>query len=545
MDGGERSALRQVVAVEEAFGGPGLTAAASDDDIRQYAERRAAWVMSRLYDAVRATAGALRDWLASVLARDGIEVPDVPMPGLVARVTSARWWRRKLRSTVIRAAEGALIRSGVVHVLAGCYCSDSAVARWEQQSRRNRSALDAAVATNEAGQEFRLEELASVSVANPAIRHAEMMTRIRGVEESANARAWSAFFVTLTCPSLFHARHHSGKPNDRYTDRTPKEGQAWLVGQWAKARAKLSRDGIGMMGIRVAEPHHDGTPHWHVLIFCRAADSEVIRAVLYRYAMEMAPDEPGAKARRMRWEAIDYRKGSAVGYVAKYIAKNINGESVDGDVDTSPNGALETGMTAQRGAQRVTAWARVWGIRQFQFFGVPGVGAWRELRRVKELGPEQLDFFDAWQATRPADQDGDADWSAYMDAVASRPIAMVKEARESIYPGECNQAVVGLECGGARLITREHVWDVVWGAKKGSGQGRGKYARAGSGAGSAPWTCVNNCTEGDCDGFEGAGGVGVEPGPKRIEGGRFSAAGFGAGADSRDVGAGRGYGGRD
>ncbi|MFT4463977.1 MAG: replication endonuclease [Sodalis sp. (in: enterobacteria)] len=43
-------------------------------------------------------------------------------------------------------------------------------------------------------------------------------------------------------------------------------------GVWACARDKCHRQGLRFFGMRVAEPHHDGTTHAHLLIFARPED---------------------------------------------------------------------------------------------------------------------------------------------------------------------------------------------------------------------------------------------------------------------------------
>jgi len=477
-DGGEPGALAHLAAVQTAWGNRGLSLSASDDDVIEYAEQRAAWVLERLHSDTGPVGGAstgesLRAWVAGVLEFDGLDVPDVELPGLIARITSGRWWRRKLRAVVLRMMEGAAILAGMVHIRAGVYASNEAVIRRGWAARRNAAALERATAINEAGQEYRLDELAALGVSNPDVRRSELMVRVRGVEDYAQAHGMDAAFVTWTCPSAYHARlSPSGAINPAAGGKTPKEAQAYLSGQWAKARAKLARAGIEVMGLRVAEPHHDGTPHWHLAVFFRPADGQVVRQVMRDYALQIAGDEPGAARYRFEWKPVDKARGSVTGYMLAYVTKNIDGAGMA--VDT------ESGAGAVEGAERAIAWARTWGIRQFQFFGVPGVGPWRELRRIKELGPKQLDFFDAWVASGIAG-DGEAkpDFCGYMQAVEKRPIAVIKEFRESVYPGEYNHAVIGIECGAARVITRVHTWEIRWGSGV---------------AVAVPWTRVNNCT---------------------------------------------------
>lgn len=337
-----------------------------------------------------ASVGALRERLAGFAESFGVVPPGEKVKDgpAIARLTCPIWWRRALRIAQARQLERGAITLGYVHKKAEIYASNATVSRRIEQRRRNAAMLEATTARNmETGQEFTLAELAAVSVANPAIRRGELMTRISGFEHVAKAAGHVAEFVTLTAPSRFH-RMRQGKagqvePNEKHDGSSPRDAQQYLVRVWAMIRAKLARMGLKVYGFRIAEPHHDACPHWHLLLFIppmlRAGASSLgrFRAIFRRYALRDSGDEAGAKKYRVAFERIDMARGSAAGYVLKYISKNIdgNGYEVQGDI--------EGGHDAIYPGQRVEAWASTWGIRQFQQIGGPPVGVWRELRRMK------------------------------------------------------------------------------------------------------------------------------------------------------------------
>jgi hypothetical protein len=138
--------------------------------------------------------------------------------------------------------------------------------------------------------------------------------------------------------------------------------------------------GVTIYGFRVAEPHHDGTPHWHLVLFCAPHHRGILWAVLRSRWLSEYGSEPGALVRRATALAVDAQKGSATGYLSKYIAKNIDGFET-GELTSDEDHKT----TLQNAALRVTAWASIHGIRQFQQIGGPPVGPYRECRRERNV----------------------------------------------------------------------------------------------------------------------------------------------------------------
>lgn len=299
----------------------------------------------------------------------------------LARMLSEKWWLGRLRRWRDMWREHLHIALGNVSKKTSPYASASAVSDWREQKRRTREFLKSMELEDEDGNRFSLIDKYDHSVANPAIRRCELMARIRGFENICNELGYVGEFYTITAPSRFHATTKDGRNNSKWQGSSPAETQQYLRGVWSRIRAKLHREDVRIFGIRVAEPHHDGTPHWHMLLFMLPEDVDFVRRTAARYASkedryELNSDQ--ARKARFHAEPIDPDKGSATGYIAKYISKNIDGYALDDEIDD------DTDRPLKEVAPAVSAWANRWRIRQFQFIGGAPVTVYRELRKMAD-----------------------------------------------------------------------------------------------------------------------------------------------------------------
>uniref|UniRef100_UPI003BA0B835 replication endonuclease n=1 Tax=Aeromonas enteropelogenes TaxID=29489 RepID=UPI003BA0B835 len=250
-----------------------------------------------------------------------------------------------------------------------------------------------------------------------------------------------------------------------------------LGGVWDSFKQYRLDDPIDYFGFRVVEPHHDGTPHWHLLIWVKPEHQHRLIGILQRYALSHDKDDlerkrhPDSKrpysdiTPRFDWKVMDKEKGGAVGYIVKYIAKNIDGHRV-GD-----EGDLEAETAATEGARRVRAWASLWGLRQFQPLKGPPVGVWRELRRLpgrlqeaKGIPVAALANPVMEECRRYADA---ADWKNYTQAMGGpccrrdeRPLSIYRTAfAEPNQYGEPQTKLVGVRAADGHIQqTRSGEW---------------------------------------------------------------------------------------
>ncbi|QDL30867.1 replication endonuclease [Serratia liquefaciens] len=334
-----------------------------------YAYGRAGWLVSHL----NMFAPGWASYCDMVLT-------DVDALRCMARLESPAWWMRRLKRMHDQWREHLMIAAGYVSKKTTPYCSDPALKEWKAQKKANLEYLKAMeLEDQDTGERISLIEKVIGSVANPANRRRELMTRMRYFEDIADDEKLVGDFYTLTAPSKYHAMQYSGKRNDKWNGASPRQTQKYLCRIWARVRAAWKRAGIRAFGFRVVEPHHDETPHWHLLLFMRPEDIDQARDIFCLYARwEDSEELQGIKALEARFYAkpIDKEIGSATGYIAKYISKNIDGYALDGQLDE------DTGLPLQETARRVSAWASRWRIRQFQQIGGAPVTVYRELRRL-------------------------------------------------------------------------------------------------------------------------------------------------------------------
>ncbi|HEI6800640.1 TPA: replication endonuclease [Yersinia enterocolitica] len=417
----------------------------------------------------------------------------------LSRLVNPEWWERRLKAQRTRWREALLIAVGQVSrdAAASSYASKQAIRDVLARRQANLEYLKRCQLENiKTGERVDLIDKVMASISNPEIRRMELMSTIAGTEKYAAIQQHVGMFLTITTPSKYHATRVIGQGeskkvqlNHKWDDEaySPKDGQRYLCAIWAKMRTAFKDNKLAVYGIRVVEPHHDGTPHWHMMLFCEHSQRRQIIDIMRSYALQEDADERGAAENR--FECKHLKKGGAAGYIAKYIAKNIDGYALDGQRDH------ETGELLTQSAAAVTAWATTWRIPQFRPLGIPSMGAYRECRRIRSTNLTRA-FDKTVEAVRHAADKGN--FSGYIAAQGgtnvSRSEQTVRVARHvadelNAYDEEVKK-VIGIyapHLGATRIYkTRTIPWRIV------SQSVDVEFLTLKSASG-APWSPVNNC----------------------------------------------------
>ncbi|MEZ5551557.1 MAG: replication endonuclease [Pseudomonadales bacterium] len=429
---------------------------------------------------------------------------EIPAPkgktaeGRIARAKAPQYWSRRLSPVWYRTREQRNRVRGYVRNGKALYLSDPIYKLKQARDASNRVMLEEElVAISDHGDMEPVAALSDKTVSNPKIRRAELMTRISGMEDYATKHGHDSLFITLTLPGEWHVANKSdGSLVKNYNGSNPIEANAWFNDRWRQCRAGLNDAGLLYYGFRVIEPHHDGTPHWHLLVFVPAELRDAFKRSIEHYFGREHPNP----AIGIKIVDGDPKKGSATAYIAKYVSKNIDGEAL--------------GVEERGHASRIVAWARIWGFRQFDQFGCPSVGVWRRLWSVRDEKKVPKSMLPAWIAVQAKDS------CAYMEAMggpcrgSGYPINVEKGIKEGINgersPTE-NQygeplktdgwnmlPVIGLRCGEDFLRTYAKFWTTALRTILSLATDTVRF--------DGPWTRDNNCRA-------GSGGFGFGQGP--------------------------------
>ncbi|PMM76940.1 replication protein [Vibrio splendidus] len=381
----------------------------------------------------------------------------------IRRCIDPKYLTRKLKRLRKQYIEHAQVTLGNVGKKQGQthYVSRLTLSNFKQKMRESEAFMqNMVVISHETMQEFNLAEVASRTTANLENRRVELVVRSRGDEERALDMGFEGVFITWTLPSKYH------RNSPKWNGCTVKEAHQNLMEQWKLARAHFAKIDLPWFGLRVAEPHKDGTPHLHAFVYCakeHKADLMRICAMIAR--SEDADELHTKKKRKARFHAkpCNPKKGSATGYIIKYISKNINGAHL-------PKGA------AEETAVSVRAWASAWGIKQFSQSGSPAVGLWRQLRRANKadvaIDEALIDLHEHADKSR---------WKEFTQHIGD--LRLAHETQINQY-GETTKRVIGLEWLGHVIETCRDHFSVV--AK--CDVDAWKKARS-----AVPWSTENKC----------------------------------------------------
>jgi len=413
---------------------------------------------------------------------------------MLARLVDEAVWRKAIEKFTLAAFENARRAAGMVSPHVSPYASISACEWLKVRQDRQREWLELMAIESEEGHVVSMSDVHKSSQANMENRRHELMTRIAGCQEYADSNNHAAVFITMTAPSRFHRLTKRGDywvENKKWDGSTPREAHAWLSKSWERFRAWAGRHELTYYGMRVVEPHQDGTPHWHGVFFMPLEQVAAFIKALQAYQFQRNSEdlynslgEPKFNAMKARFEAkiLDGSEGGAVAYLAKYISKNVDGFGLEGLTDSDNRKAK-----LQDTVKNVTAWSRKFCFRQFQFQKTPSVTVWRELRRIQD----EQEFCTFEKARRAADN---GFFSAFFDYMGGhrlpqsmRPIKPMKEAKENKY-GESVPVIVGVTGSGLEVLTHELEWKLI---KKPSDLSEASESKREL----APWSSGNNCTQ--------------------------------------------------
>ena len=153
---------------------------------------------------------------------------------------------------------------------------------------------------------------------SPHRYYSEIQNRVNTLTTIAEQRDLKPLFMTITLPSEYHefktTKQGNLVHNPKYDGTTPKEAVKVLTKMFAKLRQDRSlKDGLfkeNRIYFRVNEPHKDGTPHTHILMFV-----PVDRVQRVKKAFRRLFDGRGNNIQ-------DDIKGSTA-YIMKYINKTL------------------------------------------------------------------------------------------------------------------------------------------------------------------------------------------------------------------------------
>lgn len=353
----------------------------------------------------------------------GAPIPGNSESSQYARTCCAKFWRRALSSRIARAREQLFLRMALVGDKCEPYVSHMSADVRERQLKQQEIWMKNTVVvpsrskpnsgqSNIAGEPLCLAEIAKSN----DDKFAKLYTFVKAIDELGREAKLSSAMLTVTLEPEWH-------PNPVYgvgcwNGSSPREAHKSAGDRWQAVMRDLHGYGIRMSGFRVAEPHQDGCPHYHIWMHYRPEHESTILSVVMKYfpaKLKIRDPYRDAECHKSTdkmydsrhdlindiWRAprnskegaqvelskIDRSISSGAAYAMKYVMKSINvsnelKQQIGEGLDKSRKPRQED-AAHENTAKRVDAYRSVWGIHQGQLFGVAKcLTIWDEFRRM-------------------------------------------------------------------------------------------------------------------------------------------------------------------
>jgi hypothetical protein len=311
--------------------------------------------------------------------------------------------RRRLRLSVGRAAIHA---AGVLGLVGGPselhlprYADNWTTDRFRAQQQANRQFLGHRVAVSaKTGDKIPLAAIAdSATVSRRSLWYALIL----GMRQIAHRDGMIAFFGSVTLPTQWHLHPQFGDSGD--PRNSPDAGAREIARRWHSAlamfRRRCNRRDGRVIGIRVAEPHSDGTVHLHFVCWITPNRFGDFCTCIGRHFPATTDDEKenqrsgnferGPAVVIKKWNPRDAAEGNAdaASYALTYVWSVLADRDATVDSDSQealPGREAESRNTKDYDAERVAAWARHIRIRRISLIGLARgtVTRWQAIHRL-------------------------------------------------------------------------------------------------------------------------------------------------------------------
>lgn len=291
--------------------------------------------------------------------------------------------RRRLRRELGRTAAHA---AGILRFVGGqggrAYADDWSLSRWEGiQCAKQKFLREHYIVKDDGDKPPTFVNMEVVAESASKARQSMWYSIILGMRDRAKKIGFVPIFITATLPPRYHLNPSKSGGDRRDVRLSPSTAAKELSARWHRALCLMRHHDIRPFGIRVVEPHEDGCPHLHGLLWCEPNHRAAIEAILRR-SFPADGGSADAALQIKRWETRESREGrraiagDPASYIMTYVLETLrDGDPTDGDRDSS---------------SRAKAWSAHTGIRRLSFVGLSQgiIGRWKAAQKaVKSSAP--------------------------------------------------------------------------------------------------------------------------------------------------------------